>query len=503
MEINKFGGKIFGYKMKHIEPADRHQYHLMSSLDDLVTQDHPVRIIDKIVDSIVLSDRERFDKNRKSEVGRPSYKDSTHIKLYLYGYFNGISSSRKLEVETYRNKEVIWLIGGLTPDHWTISNYRKENSDDIKHVTKKFREFLKDNGYIKLKTVAIDGSKVKANTNRDMLTAEKIEAKLEGIDKKIEEYLNKLTEADLRDDLIDELGTDENEGINSRYLEKIVQLQKQVEDLQRQKARLEQEGRKYISLSDPEARLMKSREGKIPGYNVQIAVDAENKMIVDSEVVTDEADNEMLPEMIESIKEELGEVPKEVIADSGYNKPDLIEEIEKKEKGIRIYVSQPQTLKDKEEIKFEYDEQKDEYKCPLGKNLVLVQRNKRKRNSTANVYQGIDCEGCAKRSQCTNSKKGRIVYRYINQKWRDEYKTKMRSKLGKEKTAIRKTIVEHPFGTIKYLMGKIPLLLRGLKKVSTEINLYTTVYNLKRLLNLESHEQINDKIMKYNWGIAC
>lgn len=488
--------------MKYIEPADRNQYQLMSSLDDLVSPNHPVRIIDMIVDSILSSDKARFSRERESEAGRPAYRDSVHIKLYLYGYFNGISSSRKLEAETYRNKEVIWLLGGLTPDHWTISNYRKENGEDIKFITKKFREFLKDNGYIKLKTVAIDGSKVKANTNRDMLSMEKIERKLEGIDKKIEEYLSRIAESDRRDDELDEVEGNEGEPESMKYLDKIVELQKQVEELRKQKETLEKEHRNYISASDPEARLMKSRDGKIPAYNVQIAVDEENRMIADSEVVTDEADNEMLPEMIGSIKEELGEVPEEVITDSGYNKPDLIEEIEKKEKGIKIYVSQPQTQKDKEEIKFKYDEEKDEYKCSEGKRLVLKQKNKPKRNSLTNVYRGIECEGCAKRSQCTSSKRGRIVYRYINQKWRDEYKTKMLSKLGKEKTAIRKTIVEHPFGTIKYLMGKIPLLLRGLKKVSTEINLYTTVYNLKRLLNLESHEQISNKITNYNWGIA-
>jgi len=229
-------------------------------------------------------------------------------------------------------------------------------------------------------------------------------------------------------------------------------------------------------------------------------------MIADSEVVTDETDLGMLPQMVESIKEELGEAPKEIIADRGYNNPDLIEAVEKKESAsggvIKIYTSQEKTSRDKEEIKFKYDEEKDEYKCSEGKRLVLKQKNKLKRNSLANVYRGIECEACPIRSKCTSSKKGRTVHRYLNQKWRDEYKTKMRSKLGKEKTAIRKTIVEHPFGTIKYLMGKIPLLLRGLKKVSTEINLYTTVYNLKRLLNLESHEQISDKIMNYDWGIT-
>jgi len=492
--------------MKYIESADRQQYQLMSSLDDLVAIEHPVRIIDKIVDSIVLDNPERFEKARETEAGRPKYLDSTMVKLYLYGYFNGISSSRKLEVETYRNKEVIWLIGSLTPDHWTISNYRKENGEKIKFVTKKFREFLKDNGYIKLKTVAIDGSKVKAYTNRDMLSVEKIETKLKGIDKKIEEYMLKIAESDRRDEVIDEIERDGIEPNNTKYLDKIIELQNQVEHLQKQKEILEEEGRKYISASDTDARLMKSRDGKIPAYNVQIAVDAENKMIADSEVVTDETDLGQLPKMVESIKEELGRAPEEAIADKGYNTPDLIEETEKKESlggvGIQIFVSQEMTSRDKEGIKFKYDEEKDEYECSEGKRLVLVQRNKKKNKSLANLYRGIQCEGCPLRSQCTSSKKGRILHRYINQKWRDDYKAKMLSKIGKERTAIRKTIVEHPFGTIKYLMGKIPLLLRGLEKVKTEINIYTTVYNLKRLINIKAFDDLLVQIENYKWETA-
>lgn len=492
--------------MHYIEPMDRNQYQLMSCLDDLVSADHPVRIIDKVVDSIVSSNKKRFEKKRQTEAGRPKYHDSVKLKLFLYGYFNGISSSRKLEVETHRNKEVIWLLGGLTPDHWTISNYRKQQADDVKFVTKKFREFLKDNGYIKLKTVAIDGSKVKAYANRDMLTVKKIDAKLEGIDKKIEEYLGKIAENDRTDEVIDELEVSDQTGEISKYLDKIVQLQKQVEELQKHKETLGKQGRKYISPADPEAMLMKTRDGKIPAYNVQISVDAENKMIADSEVVTDETDLKMMPKMIESIKEELGELPEEAIGDRGYDNPDLIEAVERKESsgggGIKIFTSQAKTIRDKEEIKFKYDEQKDEYECSEGKRLVLVVRNKKRRNSLANLYQGIECEGCPVREKCTSSKKGRILHRYLNQRWRDEYKIKMQSKLGKEKTAIRKTIVEHPFGTIKYLMGKIPLLLRGLKKVSTEINLYTTAYNLKRLINLESYEDLIKKITNYEWKTA-
>ncbi len=488
--------------MHYIEGQDRYQYQLPSSLDETIAENHPIRVIDTVIDFIIRDNKERFAIERQTEAGRPRYHEAVMLKLYLYGYFNGISSSRKLEVETKRNKELIWLLAGLSPDHWTISNYRKERGEEIKFVTKKFREFLRDKGYIKLKTVAIDGSKVKANTNREMLTLERIEERLTGLDKKIEDYLKRITEADRTDDINEELGEDASGNNTKQYIDKIIKLQSQVEELQKQKEILERENLKRISGADPEARLMKSRDGMIPGYNVQIAVDDENKLIADSEVVLEENDNGMMEEMIGSIKEELGKAPEAVLADNGYNAPDMIESLEKKEEEIRIYVAQSSTIKDREEIKFEYDEEKDEYRCSEGKRLVLYQKNKLRRKSLSNAYQGIECEGCPIRSQCTDSKKGRIVHRYLNQKWRDDYKERMSSKIGKTKMSLRRQLVEHPFGTIKYLMGKIPLKLRGREKVSTEINLYTTVYNLKRLINIEPIELLIEKIENYAWKTA-
>lgn len=488
--------------MKYIQPFDRDQLRMLSSMDDLVPQDHAVRIMDMIVESILTSNKARFEKAIVTEAGRPRYHSMIFLKLFLYGYFNGISSSRKLEVETYRNNEVIWLLGGLKPDHWTISNYRKDNSDEIKFVTKKFREFLKKLGYISLKKVAIDGSKVKANANREMLTLKKIEKRLRGIDKKIEEYLMKIAKSDERDELLDEDEEDEGSPPDvGKYIDKIIELEKQLEKLKEQKELLEKENRKQRSPSDPEANLMKSRDGLVPAYNVQIAVDAENKMIADSEVEDSENDLTLLPEMIKSLKEEYGEVPEEALMDKGYNTPDLIEEVEKAE-GVELYVAVPRSLKDNEEVKFSYDGAKDEYVCPEGKSLVLIQKNKIKHKSLTNVYRCNDCDGCRIREKCTKAKKGRMVHRYLNQEWRDQYKSKMESKLGREKIVERKLLVEHPFGTIKYLMGKIPLLLRGKKKVGTEINLYTTAYNLKRLLNIELFDIIVAKVMKYQWAAA-
>jgi transposase len=485
--------------MQYIEPADRHQYEIMSTLDDLVRKDHPVRLIDEIIEEIVKNNSERFARKNRKEAGRPGYLDSTHLKLYLYGYFNGISSSRKLEIETHRNKEVIWLLGGLTPDHWTISNYRKENGEDIKFVTKKFREFLKDNGYIKLKTVAIDGTKVKANTNREMLTLKKIEVQLEGIDKKMEEYLKRIKENDEKDSIADEFDGEDGGNNSVKYIEKIIELQKKVEELQKCKEILEQTGQNYLSKADTDARLMKSRDGMIPAYNVQIVVDEENQLIADSEVVDKVTDHQLLPYMISSIKEELGKCPEEAIADKGYTSPDLIESIEDEETGLTIYAPLENTNRGKEKIKFIYDKNTDEYLCSAGNRLVLWQKDKKKNKSLTNVYRGIGCNGCSLREQCTKSKAGRIYHAYINQEWRDKYKERMSSKTSELKSKLRKALVEHPFGTIKYLMGKIPLKLRGKEKVSTEINLYTMAYNLKRLINLESFTNIDQKISIYEW----
>lgn len=487
----------------YIEPADRNQYQLMSSLDDTISEKNPVRIMDKIIDEIVSANKEIFEKERQTEAGRPAYQDRTLLKLYLYGYFNGISSSRKLEIETHRNKEVIWLLGELSPDHWTISNYRKENGDKIKLVTKKFREYLRDQGYIKMKMVAIDGSKVKAYANRDMLDMERIDKQMTDIDKKIEEYLSKMADNDIREDVQEETESEGTGEVERKYVDKIIELQKKVEQLQQQKEILEKEGKKFISRSDPEANLMKSRDGKIPAYNVQIAVDKEYGMIIDSEVVTDETDINQLPNMVESIKEEIDQLPEEAVMDKGYYKPDIIEQVENKEPGIKLYIAPKATSKDKETITFRYDEEKDEYECSMGKRLVLKQKNMRYHKSVAGVYQGIECTGCPRRGECTRSKnKGRKIYRYKNQQWRDNYKSEMRSDLSRNKISLRKTIVEHPFGTIKYLMGKIPLLLRGVKKVSTEINIYTTVYNLKRLFNLEAFDTIWQKIERYDWKMT-
>lgn len=175
--------------------------------------------------------------------------------------------------------------------------------------------------------------------------------------------------------------------------------------------------------------------------------------------------------MLTLVKEELGIVPGRVVADKGYNTPDVIERIEQETNTV-CYIPLSKKLSTSEAVSFTYDTATDSYTCSEGKTLPRRQRNKRKGSTVAHVYRAENCTGCCLRSQCTQSSRGRTIYRYHNQAWRDGYKQRMATPHAQAMIASRKTLVEHPFGTIKCWAGKIPLLLRGLNNVTTEVTLH-------------------------------
>lgn len=481
--------------MHYVQSADRNQTLLFSSLDDFIPKEHPVRIIDAIVNNIIKSNSDKFKYKGEKNIGRRAYSPNAMIKLFLYGYLNSISSSRKLEVETHRNIELKWLLGNLQPDHKTIANYRKDNYNHIEFVTIEFRKFLKACGYIKCKTVAIDGSKVKANANREVLTIEKIEKRLSKLDDNLKKYLDKLAETDIKEDSFDEIDGENSGSINEHLVEKIKFLQSKIEKLEKAKADIEILEKKYFSPTDPEANLMKTRDGIVPAYNVQVMADSENHMITESQVSTSANDLNELTPMVSALEKNIGSTPEEILGDNGYYNSKEIKKLEE-EKNITCFIPAGERGG---KIKFNYNEEKDEYICPLGKRLVLTTKNRPKGGRFASVYQGIECEGCPWRSKCTKSKYGRIVHRYSDHDWVESYKKRVSSNFSKKKIKKRKTIVEHVFGTIKYWMGQIPVLLRGKDKVQTEINIYTTAYNLKRLINIENFDALMEMIENYEW----
>lgn len=491
--------------MHYIESENRQQFTMGFSLDEIISIENAVRIIDAIVEEIYQANKSRFDLKGKREIGRRAYKPTTLLKLYLYGYINSISSSRKLETETYRNIEMMWLLGNLKPDHKTISDYRKDNSDAIRFVTLEFRRFLKSKGYIDGKIVGIDGSKIKANARRDMLTLERIEKRTHKLEEELENYLTKLSSNDAADNLNEEL--DNHDGDKEGHLlEKVISLQQRIEKLEGEKRFLEETNRKNCAPSDHDAMLMKTRDGKMPAYNMETAVDSTHQMIAAADIVIDCTDVDQLKPTLDRMNEQIELVPEKAVADKGFYNINQLQNIESQDK-TECYIppmEDSNAKKDKEAgISFEYDSENCDYTCSESKKLRLIQKGRKDRDGRiVDVYQCKECNNCKIKNKCTTSKTGRTIIRHKEQQWLDQYKERMKGEKAKLMVKLRKELVEHPFGTIKYWMGKIPILLRGKIKVQTEIDIYTTCYNLKRLLNIENNIILMNLIRNHDWKVA-
>ena len=214
--------------MHYIEPSDRTPFVFLNKLDDMVSKDNLVRLLDYLVESIVKANPLEFGDKGISSLGRKAYSPNLFIKLYIYGYLNGVNSSRKLEKEAQRNIELIWLLGNLQPDFKTIADYRKDNGDRIKLVLNQFGNFLKDNQYIQGSTVSLDGTKVRANAG-ELVHIEGIESKLKNLLQQLNDYFETLDKNDADDDFP---GSRDKEELLNRINEleqKVISLQKEKE----------------------------------------------------------------------------------------------------------------------------------------------------------------------------------------------------------------------------------------------------------------------------------
>lgn len=483
--------------MHYKDHHDRNQIMILS-YDTMISQDNPVRLLDVMCRKFVGSNPGLFSIKGKMNKGRKAYAPVSLLSLLVYGYFNGISTSRKLEKESHRNIEVLWLLEGLQPDHWTISDFRKENGEAIKSFLNTFRRFLKDRSYISGERIVFDGTKVKAYSSKEMLTQSGILKKLENIEKTLSEYLMTMEQMDSLEDKDEKLGKE------------IEDLQKRIEKKEAQKKslteisdKLEKEGLKRVAVNDPEAVLLKGRNGKFPGYNFQIGVDPKNHFIGCNFLTTEVNDRKQLEECVKESVSQLGIQPKEAVADKGYGNFKDIFSLQ--DQGVTCFVPLQITENEKKEeegLVFTYDGSEDRYTCPQGKFLNLVARNIKVSDSVYNKYQCRDCAMCPIRSQCTTSKHGRSIKRNIEQEKIDLYKEKLKEEPAVQAIKERKNIVEHPFGTIKALMGKFDLVLCGKTKAGIELDLYVTAYNLKRLGNIQKSDVLDMEVKNYNWKAA-
>lgn len=492
--------------MRYIEGQSRDQVLVFPEvIDDYVSKDNPVRFIDvfiNMLDMIKLG----FTHSLTSKTGRKPYNPKDMLKLYIYGYMNHIRSSRKLEMETHRNIEIIWLLKKLQPDFKTISDFRKDNSRALKKVFRQFVMLCKGWELYGNELVAIDGSKFKANNhNSRCYTMKKIKKILKEINEKIEFYLRELDESD-------ESEESNNADIkleSAKLQEKIDQLKERQEKYKQYERKLQESGEKQISLTDPDSRMMRVKGGgKDVCYNVQTAIDSKHKLISDFDVTNEGNDLNQLSNMSNKAKEALGVEELEVVADKGYFKK---EEIKKcVDDNIICYVPQPRKSHNRKkglftDKDFVYDNEQDRYICPAGE--ILYPTTYRKERDE-NIYTTRKCLTCSLRNKCTKDKHGRHIYRWINEQIIEEMAVRVQE--NPDKIRARACLVEHPFGTIKQPMNQGYFLTRGFEGVRAELSLTMLVYNIKRVLNILNVEKlmqsmammINDKISSPIYSIV-
>jgi transposase len=273
--------------MSYITGIDRSQVQLLpDTVDQYIGPDHPVRALEVFVDSLDAA-KLGFAKAQPADTGRPPYHPLDLLRLFLWGYFNRVRSSRRLETECGRNLELIWLLRGLRPDFKTIADFRRDNAVALPKV---FREFVLLCRELKLygqELVAIDGTKLKASNHPTRrANAEQLEAWLREIDERIAEYLAALAASET-----DLLGAPVPPVAAGSLSAKLAELRRRKDHLARVLAVAVESGAK-VPLTDPDCQSM-MKVGL--GYNAQIAVDAKHHLIVVAEIAAQPTDHVQLP----------------------------------------------------------------------------------------------------------------------------------------------------------------------------------------------------------------
>ncbi len=472
--------------MDHISGIAREQITMFpEAVEDYLSPENPVRFLDAFVDNLAMRSL-GFSHATVEETGRPPYDPKDLLKLYLYGYLNRIRSSRLLERETTRNLEVFWLLKRLSPDHKTINNFRKNNTTALRAVFKQFVLICKELELFGNELVAIDSTKFTASNARDRIKDKKqLDKSIARINESIKDYLAQLDHNDHADE-----NTRTSVPLSKEALQKkIALLHQQKEHLEEACTELERSGDKYVSLTDPDCRLMKN-ERRIEGaYAVQTAVDAKHKLIVDYELTQDAADSNHLSSMALAAKQMLGVETLNVCADAGYY--DTVDLKSCEDSGITTYVPVPEPKISKKtnvpapdyyHDKFIYDQTSDTYRCPQGHPLQYYTTTHKQDSRLIRIYRTRACRDCPVRRLCTTSPRGRYVYRWEHEAVLD----RLKQRLAREADIIkhRKAVIEHIFGTIKKIWGYGTLLLRRLKNVAGEVALINLTYNIKRVLNI-------------------
>jgi transposase len=481
--------------MQHITGISRHQMRF-SSLEDTISLDNQVRFIDAFVAFIDISKLDFAIKTLKTE-GRPSFNSKVFLKIYLYGYLNGIRSGRDLEKECLRNIEMQWLLEDIRPNYHSITDFRKNNPTALKNTFKLFVSFLKDVDLIGGEIIAIDGTKSRAhNSKKANFNQKKIDQHLAYIETKTQEYLDALEANDTKENPV-----------------KIQNIQQKIARLKGNKFRYEQleeklkaSGEPQISTTDSDARalLVQGQVVEI-SFNIQAAVDAKHNLVVATHTIN-KNDRSALSAIAIEAKENLKIETYTALVDKGYHNGKQIEAC--KQANITTIVAQPEqgksnengTTKDYLVAQFQYDQDTDTYTCPQGETLKTTGSWHKKTTDRDSYnfkkYRTPKCKECLVKHLCTSRAAGREIDRsqYADAVAENNKRYHDNAQLYRK----RQEINEHIFGTIKRQWGYNHTNLTGLEKVNGEHSLIMLVYNIKRSINILGVPDLIAKLQKWN-----
>jgi hypothetical protein len=386
-------------------------------------------------------------------------------------------SSRRLEKEAERNIEVQWLIDRLTPCFKTIADFRKDYPEAIVEVCREFTQFCKDLSLLGGEVVAIDGTKVEAVASRKKaITADAVKKRAAALDKKIKGYLEAMDEADCEES--------ETELDPEAVKAALAKLKARRSEVQEQQDVLAQEGVSQRVLGERDARLMKTaRHGYQVAYNAQTAVDGQHGLIVAFAVTNDCNDEQQLQPMAKAAKQVLEVEELTAVADTGYSNGEQGEGCAAA--GITAVVPRQDVVNTQDKSKklftreaFTYDRASDAWTCPAGETLSVCEVSEERQSKR---YATAACGGCALKAQCTTGK-----YRRITRHFHEDAREAMHQRATADPRwmAQRRELVEHPFGDMKWMMGRARFLVRGLVKVTAEFALTVLNFNIKRVITI-------------------
>jgi transposase len=450
------------------------------SVEDWVGKDHPARFIRDFVDSLDL--REIEIEIPDADTGRPPYAADLMLKVWLFGYFNRIRSSRKLEKACLENMGLIWLTGMNAPDHNSISRFFRANKSSLRHLFKQSVRVALKADLIGLALHAVDGTKIQAVSSNDKARSrERLEVSLEDIS----ERLNRTVA-----DALTEIERAEREESGEYRLPASMQDGlKRKQRIQEALKELDASDKKAVHPSEPEARFMKNRRTKDLSYNAQALADHKSGLIVAADVVTDGADNGQLVPMLDQVKENLGAVAEETVADAGYFSSGQIGLADERKYEVLVAKSSGEIVSERgadadpyHRSRFVFDEERDCFICPEGRLLRFHQRKVHGKNDNeVRRYRCRDFPTCPNRWECSDSKNGRLIDRSVHEAALERHRQKREMPENEQRLQARKKIIEPVFAWIKHAMGFRRWTVAGIDNVRAQWDLMCTTINLKKL----------------------